>query len=446
MSNPQEQPLAPAVSIAIPAEFQFGPTPVESHATLFTQSSTLLDLTDGAGGTNGYNGAHVTNGSEDTTDVDSPKFKATSLDVLGRFTGEFRGFGFNTIFRPESNVTPTKFPNPLRGGDRNPPDNVLELNLTSETQVFSQALVNVPNRGLGPQPNISLNGFPYSQTVSDITKEGEEPKVIHFEPGLWMRVPKSDEMPWLNASFNRMASIPHGTTINAQGFDPARKESGRPQFGEVDITPIIIAEGRQFKFDAQDASIDDARRIPQDLSKYIKAGSITQEILSNPNKVLADANEGKDIIDHTSFGVTTSQQVHELGGGTSNIGFLIGEDGGVKEASVKKRSGNANAVTMSAKYWVSTVHATIHLEPTVVGSGETGPIVSPVRNGPRDAVPWIQIDITVPRAEKIKFEYTQIQYSQMVVLDFNGLSWPHATVGTLAPADLKLSTLQRVLI
>jgi len=29
----------------------------------------------------------------------------------------------------------------------------------------------------------------------------------------------------------------------------------------------------------------------------------------------------------------------------------------------------------------------------------------------------------------------QIQYSQMVLLNFNGLSWPHASVATLVPAD-----------
>jgi hypothetical protein len=31
-------------------------------------------------------------------------------------------------------------------------------------------------------------------------------------------------------------------------------------------------------------------------------------------------------------------------------------------------------------------------------------------------------------------EATQLQYSQIVLLNFNGLSWPHVTVGTLHKA------------
>jgi hypothetical protein len=61
-----------------------------------------------------------------------------SLGPLAPFTGTFRGHGFNIIFRPDSTATPTKLPGPISPGD--PTDNVLELNLTSETLSFSKSL------------------------------------------------------------------------------------------------------------------------------------------------------------------------------------------------------------------------------------------------------------------------------------------------------------------
>lgn len=114
------------------------------------------------------------------------------LGVLENFKGSFAGTGFNTIFRPDN--LQTKFPKePAPGNIR---DNVLELNLTKETLTFSASLGQVPNRGLGSQPDIMLNGVPYVQSISDVTNiasgKGDNPEnPIHFEPGLWMHVPET---------------------------------------------------------------------------------------------------------------------------------------------------------------------------------------------------------------------------------------------------------------
>jgi hypothetical protein len=35
----------------------------------------------------------------------------------------------------------------------------------------------------------------------------------------------------------------------------------------------------------------------------------------------------------------------------------------------------------------------------------------------------------------VKVATTQIQYSQKVLLDFNGLSWPHVSVASLVPTS-----------
>src|SRR5712671_8100859 len=59
------------------------------------------------------------------------------LGPLASFSGQFRGNGFNTIFRPQDfAVTPTPLPGPAAGPD----DNILELNLTEELLSFSPPL------------------------------------------------------------------------------------------------------------------------------------------------------------------------------------------------------------------------------------------------------------------------------------------------------------------
>ncbi len=132
-----------------------------------------------------------------------------SLGPLANFVGTWTGRGFNTIFRPDNSVTPTAFPTPVTPV----PDNVLELNLTTEQLSFSASLGNVPNRGR-VQGDAFLNGVPYVQTIQDVTTGA--PTGIHFEPGLWMIVPNTKD-PKEEVSLVRMASIPHGTTICAQG-------------------------------------------------------------------------------------------------------------------------------------------------------------------------------------------------------------------------------------
>ena len=82
-----------------------------------------------------------------------------TLGPLAAFSHSWTGNGLNTIFRPENSKTPT--PRPVTPPAADPADNVLELNLTLESLVFSPALGTVPNRGTNPQGDIQLNGVPY---------------------------------------------------------------------------------------------------------------------------------------------------------------------------------------------------------------------------------------------------------------------------------------------
>ena len=67
----------------------------------------------------------------------------------------------------------------------------------------------VPNRGLYPQPDLSLYGLHYLQRVSDADPPGFSTagEALHIS-GLFMNVPASQD-PQNASSIVRMASIPH---------------------------------------------------------------------------------------------------------------------------------------------------------------------------------------------------------------------------------------------
>ncbi|KAK3677719.1 hypothetical protein LTR78_002569 [Recurvomyces mirabilis] len=363
------------------------------------------------------------------------------LGVLSAFHGNFSGTGLNMIFRPNSGPPKgTTFTNPITPAAPTPPsENVLEINLTTETLKFADTLGSVPNRGLEGQQDIFLNGVPYFQSVNDVTnfdtgKADGQPQGIHAEPGVWMHVPASTD-PAVGASLVRMGSIPHGTTINAQALESSviSVNSG-PIFPKVDITPFIIGTNPPKKvpagtFVAQTAKNVNSPRIPQDLTKFIAAKTITQEILDDPNTVLATANKGKNIVKTQVFTVSTDPTNTILGGGTANIAFL--SDPGTKGP-------NANAASMTATFWINTVQSIIRIPTLRPGQSVriAGAEPQPGARVPTFAVkPPTEGSAVAPTTEarQIVVTHTEIQYSQQVNLNFAGLTWPHISVATLVP-------------
>jgi hypothetical protein len=363
------------------------------------------------------------------------------LGVLENFQGSFHGFGFNSIFRPNSKApTTTEFPNPVTPPPPQvPSENVLEINLTKETLAFSKSIGNVPNRGLIDDNDIFLNGVPYVQSINDVTnddtgKANYPPTAIHFEPGLWMNVPPTANDPVLANTLVRMASIPHGTTINASGLAPTTSFTGPPDFTKipkVDITPFPIGTDptnpqNLIRFKSQTATNNDTPRLPQDLTKFIATGTITQAILDNPNQVLANAIEGQNITKTIVFLVSTNPSSPDFGGGTANIAFLEG-------ASNSANGPNAFAAQMTATFWIETVQVELYIP--VWKPGQPPLKLSPSPHKPGAIVP---VFVTTPPHEikepkTITVTFTQIQYSQVVILNFAKLSWPHASVATLVP-------------
>jgi len=272
------------------------------------------------------------------------------LGPLSELEGKWSGRGFNTIWRP--NHTP--------GQDR-----FLELNLTEDDIEFTEIKGPIPNRGL-LQDDIQMFGFTYLQQIKDLNNKAG----LHIEPGIWASVPET-ENPDEPPTVVRMASIPHGTTVVAEGL--SADVNGPPIIHDNNITPFKIGNpAATIPFPESKLAIPTAfRSPPADLE------GITQTMVDNPNSVLKDANIGHSIIKTVALSVSSQPAAPVVGGGTANTAFLQGAAQGP----------NAQAAVVSAIFWLETL------------------------KGHKEA--------------------RRLQYTQTVLLNFNGLSWPHVTVATL---------------
>jgi hypothetical protein len=283
--------------------------------------------------------------------------------------GTWVGHGFNAIWRPHLNSS---------GQDR-----FLALNLTDDKIVFTRINGKIPNRGLAMH-DINMFGVTYMQQIN---VAGHPDQGLHIEPGIWAHVPHTTD-PAEPPTVVRMASIPHGTSILAQGI--AKDAKGGPQnIPDNNILPFFFGSNppanTAFQQVAQtftelDLSIDTKFR-----TKPLASG-IDEAVLKNPNKIIQDALakslQGSETMKRRTFlHVSTTNSVIKGGGGTANTAFLA--------TSHTPPHGNAKATRVEAIFWIETI----------TGSGGK--------------------------------ETLQLQYTQLVMLDFNDIHWPHVTVGTL---------------
>jgi hypothetical protein len=275
------------------------------------------------------------------------------LGPLAGLAGSWAGRGFNAIWRPHRDAS----------------DHFLELNVTSDQIDLQVINGQIPNRGL-VTAQIFMHGLTYLQQISDanVTVSGV-PAGLHIEPGVWINIPPTAD-PKEPGTIARLASIPHGTTIVAQGT--ATTVAGPPTIPGTSIKPFTIGQPLSL-FDFPEETL----AAP---SSFRTAGAgltgVTQQMVSNPNSVLQAAIAGQHITQTTTLHVNTND-APILGGGTANTAFLKGGGGGP----------NAVSASVNATFWLETI--------------EGNPVVH------------------------------QLQYAQTVLLNFNGLSWPHITVATL---------------
>jgi hypothetical protein len=151
-------------------------------------------------------------------------------------------------------------------------------------------------------------------------------------------------------------------------------------------------------------------------------------MLDDPNVVLRNQIAQQTITAATVISIDTAPAAPLLGGGTNNIAFLQGNP--------PTSSQNAQALQMSAIFWIEAVRAPILVQPFPLGPD---PLILPcAASFPGQVVPTFCVQpppAAITQEVSIIVTYTQIQYSQMVLLNFNGLTWPHVSVATLVPAD-----------
>jgi hypothetical protein len=289
------------------------------------------------------------------------------LGALAPLVGTWTGHGFNAIWRPHHPASPQ--------------DRFLELNRTDETLVFTRINGAIPNRGLA-MPDIDMFGLTYMQQI----KESSTGAGLHIEPGIWATVPHTTD-PNEPASVVRMASIPHGTVILAQGV--AEVHPGGPQnIPDNNILPFFFGSPAPANgdFNSVAQTFTELDLSQQTQFRFVAPG-VTQNIVKNPNSVLQDALQaslqGTTMKSRTFLHVASDHTLINAGGGTANTAFLT--------ASGNPPGGNAKATDVKATFWIETIAGT---------SGQP--------------------------------DKHQLQYTQLVMLDFNGIHWPHVTVGTLA--------------
>ncbi|MFO1045319.1 MAG: heme-binding protein [Planctomycetaceae bacterium] len=339
----------------------------------------------------------------------APAAAEPPLGPLAALIGNWAGNGFNTIFRPSQ---------PSTGSD-----NVLELNVTTETLDFSTSLGSIPNRG-EVQPDIFLNGVSYLQKVNDVTTPGSTTG-IHFEPGIWLSVPATTNPAVNTPTLVRMASIPHGTTILAQGTSTS--VAGPPVIPPLDITPFPIGNpANKIKFPSQTAATPSKFRIPGTLP--VKGTTLTvadwQAMLNDPNSILRKIVAAQKITNTVAISVSTGSASPLVGSGVRDIAFLDGIT-----------APNAQVELMTSTFFIETVSVTLDI-PAGDPAKPKPVIVSPKVLVPGQPVPRFRVTPKTNKATTKQVQYKQVQYTQTVNLNFATLTWPHVSIATLVPADV----------
>jgi hypothetical protein len=236
----------------------------------------------------------------------------SQLGPLRELSGTWVGRGFNLISLPDFDNP--QGPRPFR----------LKLNATHEILEFTHIGGNVPNRGSQGQTDINIFGLTYLQRVSDAQTNG----AMHIEPGLWLHVPGST-VPSQPPTVVRQGSIPHGTSVLAQGA-VIPTVNGGPLIHAVDSTPFNAAgpiTNPVYLAPFSDPPLPPGFRPP---------------FLKNPNLALQDAIIGQTIARTEVLSVSTKVSGTPTfhGGGLVNIPFLVS---------------NANATQLDAIFWIETV-------------------------------------------------------------------------------------------
>ncbi len=398
-----------------------------------------------------------------------------NLGSLALLAGQWVGTGFNVIWRPDNTGDPSfevrRF---------------LQLNRTAETLTFDIINSPIPNRGLANQDDITIYGLNYLQKVRDddtdipgFPNAGED---LHIEPGLFLSVPASGgptvvnsndanavppivpprTVPLTPPNIVRLATIPHGVSVLLQGATPSTNPVTTPlvippiypiaAIAEVyanfpgftpaqqvafaaDYTSYAVSESAQPGLGIQPANVPAQALVAQTGGAVVPTfHGVPENTLSNdipypnankaqsngpfppawqayvddPNVILRDAIAHQDILGFIPISLATPSP-----SAISQIPFLGFADPGLEPTIVDAAAGQSNAFVHSATatFWIEWVKSDGHHH-------------GPHYNHHDEALKFLD---PFPGVSK----FLQLQYTQTVILNFNGVLWPHVSVATL---------------
>lgn len=246
----------------------------------------------------------------------------------------------------------------------------LQLNLLRETIEFTPIGSPVFNRG-SAQGDIAIYGVTYLHRVTDAVTGGG----LHVEPGMWLNIPPTTA-PDAKGSIARLATVPHGNSICSVGFSEEAVFDGLPTIPPANTIPFNVGEqpppaGTKNPFVEYDLGIPSAFR-----SNPLPP-EITQAVVDDPNVLVRkmlqrQAEQGCRLTKILRLITQTGAK-----DGIDNIPFI---------------TKNADASGFFSVFAIESVQ------------GATGD------------------------------DFLQLQYSQTVLLNFGGMSFPHVTCGTLIKA------------
>ena len=327
---------------------------------------------------------------------------------LQELPGRWVGRGFNLIARPDFAARSV----PPGPGDKSAL--FLELNFTNETLKFDSIGSPIPNRGFD-QNDIELHGVHYLQQIADLNTGG----ALHLEPGIWINIPKTTE-PFETASVARMASIPHGTVLLAEGT--GFTIPGGPRIQPANTVPFAVngpqpSPGTTNHF--PEYSLTAPAPAPTFRTPAGQVPGLTQQIIDDPNSILLSDIRGQNIVETTVLQIASVPSLSVLG--------------------VAAATGNGSAPPASA------TPPPVTTQPIPDGGGGTENIPFLLTNATAQkvfATFWIE---KVQDPDYPGRYYMQLQYTQTVLLNFPidvpkspanptglvNLSWPHVSVATL---------------
>ena len=346
-----------------------------------------------------------------------------------RSASTWQGGGFNLVARPDFQDQTNTF---------------LELNLTTDSLSFDPISSAIPNRGF-LQPDIALFGLTYLQQISDATTGG----ALHIEPGIWINKPPTAQPlaapPPGGQLVARMANIPHGNSLLAQGtaapfvgppvISPGAQPisgsnpafSSFPSFNSTPFTPIFPGSP-MFA-----AGNSEAQSKP--------GGGFAQYTLANP---LAPQNPQNTRTPLGNLPPVLPPSITQQ---------LVNDPIILLQQTVQQQIADGYQFDRVAIN-ISTIPAiNFNTQPIVLPGSPNSPTVSV--NSPLFGGGIVNLDFLQPNADSGLFYATfwleklthpdgrpmimQLQYAQMTLLNFPALtiptkpnfSWPHINVGTL---------------